>query len=219
MTVTLINDFVLLSHAADWRQLPECKRIWESSTIEGLTGAEVRQAMRDVARRQLTYAITAASLPERVRLEARLDAAKLSGLACAPLWGRGCVLADPANAGDNSITLASTGWTWQTGDYVILLAGDLTFDVQEVGVVAMGGLGLALGGVLTYNWPAGTSCWPLLFGTLTADKAGALTGRESAYAKITIAELTSARAEQLGITPTRPLGVGQAAVGSTLTVG
>lgn len=218
-TITLLNGFVLISHAADWGRPPMCKRVWESGVAEGLTGNEVRQALRAVARRQLTFAVTPESLPERVRLEARLDAAKAGGFACAPLHGRSSQLGAAAAAGTASLTLASTAWPWQAGDYAILLANDLTFDVQTVTGTSGGGLVLALAGNLNFAWPEGALCWPVLFGTLAADKASALNGQFSSYAKITIAELVSGRSAQVGVTPTPPPGVGQAAIGSTLTVG
>lgn len=218
MTITLINGFVLLSHAADWRVPATHRRVWQSEVAEALRGGESRNALRAVARRSLTWTVTAETLPERIRLEARLDDAKFTGLACAPFHGRGAVLSNAAHAGDNSLTLSSTSWTWAAGDYAILLRDDLTFDCLPVTGVA--GSTLNFGpGTLNLNWPSGQLVWPLLFGTLASDKASALDGQLSEQQKITITELTSARSAQIGITPAAKLGIGQMAVGAGFTVG
>ena len=121
-TITIINGFVLFAHRANWITAPTGKRVWETEIAEVLPGAETRQALRSAARRQLACNLTAATLPERSRLDARVDAAKKSGLACAPLRGRGCPLAQILNAGDPTLTLAAAAlaWNWQPGDYAIL---------------------------------------------------------------------------------------------------
>ena len=77
-------------------------------------------------------------------MDYRIDLAKLSGFACAPLHGRACALANAANAGTSTLTLPATAWNWQAGDYVILIADDLTFDVQPV--INVAGLVLTLAG-------------------------------------------------------------------------
>jgi hypothetical protein len=214
MTVTLINGFVLISHFPNWNYPPSAKRIWDSEIAMGLPGGETRQALRAVARRQVTFTVTAQSIQERVRLEARLDAAKLSGLACAPLHGRRSVLAQAANGGGNGLTLASTAWTWQAGDYAALILNDTTFDVIEVAAVDVTGLILTLAGNLANSWAANALCWPVIFGTLTSDKAAAIDS-EISQIKITIAELTSGRSAQIGVTPGAGVGVGAQRVGKT----
>jgi hypothetical protein len=212
MTITTINGFVLISNPSDWSVAPSAKRVWETEIAEALHGDETRQALRSLSRRQVTFNVTATCLPSRSRLDARIDAAKLSGLACAPLHGRMSPLAQNANAGSNVLTLLCANWNWQAGDYAILIADDQTFDVQQV--TGIDGLTLSLAGNLANTWPALSKCWPVLFGTLTSEKMDVLDGWHGSI-KITIAELSSPRSTQLGVVPIPPPGVGQQAIGKT----
>jgi hypothetical protein len=215
MTVNLVNGYVLISHLPDWGNPPALKRTWATEIAEALYGSETRNGMRAVARRSVTFTtgILSESLQERVRLEARLDAAHLSGLACAPLHGRGSVVALLA-MGANQINLTSASWNWQAGDYAVLLQDDQTFDVQPVETVTNGGLTLNLAGELTYAWAAGVNCWPLLFGTLTSKKIQGVNGWLGSV-EITIAETVSARSAQIGVLPAQPAGVGAQIVSKT----
>lgn len=216
MTVTLVNGHVLFSHLPDWSAKPKCKRVWETAIAETLPGMETRSALRVVARRSLTFAVTPGGIAERVRLESRLDAANLSGLACAPLHGRGSALAANQNAGDNVLHLAWTCWYWVPGDYVILVQDDLTFDVQAVRDVK--GLALTLQNPLAYAWPAAAYVWPVIFGKLDAAKETLLDGFHASQG-LTITERTAAHSAQIGVLPAQPAGVGTAAVGTTDVVG
>lgn len=218
MIVKIINGCVLFSHGANWATAPACQRIWETEIAESLPGAEARQALRATPRRSLTFTITAATLQERSRLDARLDAAKVSGYACAPLHGRAAFLAAATAAGVNTLTLASSSWAWAAGDYAILIADDLTYDVQPVVGVDNTGLVLTLAGNTTYGWAAGALCWPLLFGKFSAGKEMPLNAW-LAHQPVTIKETVSSRAAQIGATPAQPPGVGQQAIGSTNVIG
>lgn len=213
MTITTINGCILFPHMADWSSPPSHKRTREVDIATSILGAETRQSPRPIARRQISFLITPLCLPERVRLESRWDAAAKSGFGCAPLHGRYCQLAAAANAGTNIVTLAAcAAWSFQAGDYVILLADDTTFDVAAVVNVAENVLTLA--GNLNFGWPAQTLCWPVIFGAFTADKETALDGWHGAL-KITIAELTSGRAGQIGVTPANVPGIGQVQITGT----
>jgi hypothetical protein len=213
MTVTTINGCILFPHMADWSTPPTHKRTREVDIATGILGAETRQSPRPIARRQISFLITPACLPERARLEARWDAAAKCGFGCAPLHGRYCQLAANANAGANTITIAACGaWNWQAGDYVILLADDQTFDIAAV--VNVAGNVLTLATNLNFNWPAQSLCWPVIFGAFTVDKETALDGWHGTL-KITIAELTSARAIQIGVTPAAVPGIGQVQITGT----
>ena len=215
MIITFVNGFVLISHGANWAVNLRGKRIWQTDIAEALPGNENRSGKRAVSRRQLSFSITAQTLQERVRLEARADAAKLSGLGCAPMHGRSCVLGQIAGAGTNSLVLSQQAWTWQAGDYAILLGpDDLTFDVQPVTAVSMDGLTLTLAENLINNWPAQALCWPVIFGAFTAEKETALDPHHATQ-KITIAELVSSRSAQVGVTPAPIPGVGKQVVGKT----
>ncbi len=213
IVITLINGFVLISNWPNWDKPPVIKRNWETEIDLELPGGEVRAALRAVSRRSLTFTVTSPHLTERTRLESRIDAAKLSGLACAPLHGRMSPLGANANEGTDSLTLAVTNWNWQIGDYAILLHSDLSFDIQQVTNVA--GLTLTLAGNLTNNWFTGKKVWPLIFGTLTTpNKFDALNAHVN-QVEITITELTSARAAQLGVLPAGRAGIGAQVIGKT----
>jgi hypothetical protein len=213
--ITLINNHVLFSHPANWDSPPTSQRVWQTEIVAALSGAEQRQALRAVARRSLTFTVTARTLPERVRLEARVEAATKSGLACAPLHGRACVLAQ--DAAGNSLALKPGGaWNWQPGDYAFLMDDDQTFDALPV--AAVNGLTLDFGlKTLDFHWPQGQLVWPLIFGKFSADKTDALDGF-LAEQKLTIAELIGARSVALGIIPAQPTGIGTDIIGSTFIV-
>lgn len=216
MTIDTVNGCVVLSHPPDWSTKPSGKRVWETEIATSVKGAEARSAMRAVPRRQLTYMITPCSLQERVRLEARLDAASKSGFACGPLHGRACTLAAAAAANGNTLTVNAGAWNWQAGDYAILISDDQTFDVAAI--VNVAGNVLTLAANLNFAWPAQTLCWPVIFGAFSSEKETALDGHH-AVVKVTIAELTSGRTVQVGATPNPKLGIGQMQVGQNFTVG
>jgi hypothetical protein len=214
MTVTTINGFVLVPHVPNWAGAAAAKRVWETEIAEALPGSETRQALRAVPRRQVTFSVTTNNLEERVRLEARMDAAKVSGLACAAMHGRSCLLGTTANAGTASLALSQTAWTWAVGDYAILILNDTTFDLQKVTGLSNGGMTLGLAGNLTNKWIAGNLVWPVIFGAFTSDKESALTTHHG-NVKLTIAELTSSRSVQLGNAAALPPGVGAQRIGAT----
>ena len=212
MTITLINGCVLFPHRYAWRSGVNGKRTWQTEIDVSVPGAEIRHGLRAAPRRQMSCTVTATTLQERVRLEARIDAAKKSGFACAPLRGRACLLTAPVAAGANSITQDGSAWNWRAGDYAILLQDDQTFDVAAVVNVAGNVLTLAIN--LTFNWPAQTQCWPVIFGGLTIEKEEPLANYVAAW-KLTIAELTSGRSVQIGALPAQPPGIGKQRIGKT----
>lgn len=216
MAITLYNGCVWLPHRPNWDQRISHKRTWQTEIAEALPGQETRQALRAVPRRQITFAILPVTLQERVRFESRLDAALKSGFACAPLHGRACGLAAAAAAGNTSLILNHTpAWNWQAGDYVALVSDDLTFDVAAV--LGYAGTTLTLATALNYSWSASSLCWPVIFGKFSAEKLNALTNWHET-ASLTIAEVTSSRAAQLGSTPAHVPGVGEQIIGSTNTI-
>lgn len=215
--ITLVNNHVLLPHAADWSEEPETKRVWQTETSEALPGSETRQALRAVARRGLSFSFTAHSQEERSRFDARWDAAQVSGLACAPFFGRGSTLAADAAAGDSAVTVELPGaWAWQAGDYVALVNSDTMFDAVKVTGVAAGVLTLET--PLDNDWPEGWTAWPLIFGMLTSDKATVLTSWHESL-RLTINQLVAERSIQLGaVVPPAGTGIGVWNVNSTFTV-
>ena len=220
MPVTLINGFVLFSHPADWSEAPAWSRAWETGMAASITGAEQRNAMRNLPRVKLSYLISALSLEERAVLDERLDAASKSGLACCPFIGRGSVLAAGANA--NAAVLTENSWGWQPGDFVFLQTPNapqsayLNFDAIEV--TAVNGLTLTLAGNVSRNYPAGSLTWPLLFGKFAMEEQTANTSWHGDV-KITVSELTPRGAQALGNVPAAPgPGVGGWKVATTLVI-
>ena|SRR5579859_5437410 len=209
-----LNGYTLFPHQADWSTRPSWKRKWQTGVGSGTTGLEQRSALRAQPLHSLTYTVTAASLPLRSRLDARVDQATKSGLAAVPFFGRGAVLEVPAAAGTNSLTLsdAVNPWPWQIGDYAVLLGADDTiYDVLAVQNVV--GNVLTLAGNLGNTW---LSEWvrPLLFGKFSSEKQTVISPWYTPV-KITVTELTSSRSAQIGITPAQAPGVGAQVIGRT----
>lgn len=216
MTVVLINGCVLFPHRFAWRSKPNGKRLWETGIEMGLKGAEARQAMRAVSRRHVSVEIFARD-SERVRLEARIDAAKASGFGCIPLFGRGSYLTAGVAAGANAIHVTTDAWHWQAGDYAALILDDQTHDVAAVTGPPVAGV-LPLATNLNFNWASGYVVRPVIFGTFSAEKQTVITGRAQGW-KLTVAELTSARSVQIGVTPVRGPGIGQQQINVSNLVG
>lgn len=229
--LNIVNGCVLFPHMPDWGTKPVPRRIWETNIAEGIRGNEARAAMRAVPRRQISFMVTAQSLEERVRLEARMDMAISTGFACAPLHGRSSALLKAVAAGAQKTILLSTGggWRWQAGDYAMLINNDLCYDIAAVlstGLTAdssewtadedipINQPALNLGSPLNFAWQAGALVWPVIFGKATLSKSDGLSGALSAV-KITVSELTSGRNEQIGVLPAQGPGVGQQVIGVT----
>jgi hypothetical protein len=211
MTIVVINGCVLFPHVNAWRSKPAHKRVWQTGVERGVLGNEARAAMRAVSRRQVSVELQVKDA-ERVRLESRIDAAKKSGYGALPLFGRGSYLTAPAAAGANQVSVTTDAWNWQAGDYIILLVNDQTYDIAAINDVAAGVLTLAAN--LNFSWLNGWPIRPVLFGGFTADKQTVITGSYAAW-RITVAELTSSRSAQIGVTPPQVPGVGQQVVGKT----
>ena len=214
--MTTINGHVLLPHNGWATGAPvKWSRRWQSGVAAGITGIEQRSALRALPRHKLSCDLIATSLQERVRLDARVDAAAKSGLACLPFFGRAGVLLAAANAADLAVTLVSvSSWPWAAGDYAILMGDDVTFDVVQLTGVAGTTLNIQ---PLTLNWAAGKKVWPLLFGRFSCNRQQALTNWHGGW-PITIEQLVAERTAQLGNTPAPVPGVGDQVVEQTNTV-
>ena len=217
--MTTVAGHILLPHNG-WAtgQPVRWSRTWQTGVAAAISGREQRGALRAQPRHKLTCDLLAESLQERCRLDARVDAAIKSGLAGIPFFGRGAaLLANAAEDATEIILFSTDAWPWQAGDYAILMADDITFDVLPV--VAVAGTTLDFGlETLDFPWPSGSIVRPLLFGKFSADKENALTDWHGGWT-VTIEQLVAERTTQLGTTPAHVPGVGEAAVGTTLTVG
>ena len=210
-----VNGHTLFPHQADWSTQPDWEGDWQTGIGTGVLGNELRSGMRDLNLELLTYVITAASLQERCRLDARVDQALKSGLAAVPYFGMGSPLAAPAGAGTNSVTLADAvnPWAWAAGDYAVLLGlDDTVYDVLPVTAVA--GNVLNFGAVvLTYGWVA---AWvrPLLLGKFSTEKQNLLTTWYAPF-KISVKQLVNPRSALVGVAPAHVPGVGEQVIGRT----
>jgi hypothetical protein len=215
-----INGYTLFPHSADWSVNPAWKRKWKTGVGTGTTGNEQRAALRALPLHTLTYTITATTLQERGRLDARIDQATQSGLACVPFCGRGVALSANSASGVNTITLVdvANAWPWANGDYAMLLGDDDTvYDAWQVTGIA--GNVLTLAGNLVNAWAAGSMVWPVLFGMFSTDKKQNQLTTWHAGLKITVQQLVAERNAQLGSTPATVPGVGAQVIGSTNTIG
>ena len=171
MSVELVNGYVLLPNPPDWGDRLRLRREWRTTIAEGVTGAEDRASFRHLPLRGIEYGILPLSLQEERKLIDRILAAKRSGLAAVPFWGRGVPLAVTAT-GSTVVLADEEAWEWSPDDHVFF--SDQDRDTCEVGQVQ----GVS-GATLTLKAPlAGTYrgfCWPLLFGLFRCESLRILT--------------------------------------------
>ncbi len=226
MSVQLINGHVFFPHEANYQTLPGWKRYWENSITPAPTGDETRTGFRDQPLVELSWQVNPWSNIEQNQFEERLKKAKKCGKACAPYWGRASVLNADCTA--NTAVLKATPWPWAANDYIFFskkatghdASGAMLpnlFDVMQVQSVA--GTTLTLTGNVSRTYPAGSLCWPLLFGKITTNDLAAATNRRGVMT-LTIKELISSATKQIGIVPgAAGNGIGALKVGSTLIIG
>lgn len=217
--VTLINSHVLFPHAPNWAERPKWSRAWETGLSGGVTGAESRQSLRAVPRVSLQWVITPVTLAEQQQLDDRVLAAKKSGLACAPYWGRASVL--QAAGSTDELTLQPPVWTWAEDDYLFLLdESDLenpVYNLRQVTGVGAGGEQITLDSAVSQTFPAGSLVWPIFFGKFTGEDFKAAHGRRAGF-QIKIAEMTSPQSQTVGDAIVVNPGIGTAIIGSTFVV-
>ncbi len=202
--IALVNDFVLFPHRANYGTEPSWQRRWENQVVDSEFGEESRAGLRAVPRVLIQWGITSRDIAEQSQLMDRILAARKSGKACAPHWGRGSELAAAVTGTAVAIESDST-WPWQAGDFAFLVddAGD--YDAIEVDSVGVSSFTLV--SPVTRSYHAGTFVWPLVFGKFGCDNYRALTARVG-EASMSITELTSRDAETVGSTTPNPGGIG-----------
>lgn len=174
MSVELVNGFVLIPHAPDWNVKIQFRREWRTGLADAVTGAEDRLGFRHLPLRGVEYQVTPFTLEEQRRLAGRILAAKKSGWAAVPLWGRGSAMASPAS-GDSVTLISETAWTWTVGDFAFFsnIQPDEpeSFDIRQVDAVA--GATLTLDQALTQTYYR--FCWPVIFGRFRCNDLRTLT--------------------------------------------
>jgi hypothetical protein len=219
----LINGYTLFPFPANWQTPPAWQRAWENEIAMAVTGDESRQALRVNPRNQLTWLMAAWSTWELAQLNAAVMSAKLSGLACAPYWGRSSVLQSACGA--NSAALQDDVWNWSIGDYVYFLdqadyPAQLNYDVQQITAVNSGTFTLTLAGDVSRTYAAGALVWPLIYGEFTCKDMPVATAQRASL-QATIRELASPQSAATvygpGAAPAGT-GIGFMQVGSTFVV-
>jgi hypothetical protein len=210
MALELINNFVLLPHAPNWSDPPAWSRAWQTGVAEAVTGDESRAALRGQPRISLTWLISTRTPEEETQLDDRLRAAKKSGKACAPYWGRGDLLTAAVTA--EAVHLEDMLFDWRIGDWIFLLSdqssvtGDQLWEVGQVAAIV--GNVLTLAAPVGRTYVAGLLAWPLLFGKFTAQDLGADTNWHGSV-KATLQELVSRDSAVVGATvATGAAGIG-----------
>jgi hypothetical protein len=171
VSVQLVNGYVLLPNPPDWGDRLRLRREWRTTIAEGVTGAEDRASFRHLPLRGIEYGVLPLNLKEERKLLDRIVAAKRSGLAAVPFWGRGVPLA--ATATGSAVVLGDEdAWEWSVDDYVFF--SDQDRDTCEVGQVqALSGVTLTLKAALAGTYRG--FCWPLLFGLFRCESLRILT--------------------------------------------
>ena len=171
------RDYVLLPHLADWSTEPQLSIRWETKVSPGITGAEDRARMRGVPLHGVKWSVTSVNEREEERLEARVQAARRSGKAAAPWFGRGMTVT-AAGTGSSTITVEDSPWIPSAGDWVILLSGgegsEPFYEVLEVDSVS--GSVITIDGTLSTLWPGGSLCYPIISGAFQSESREMLTG-------------------------------------------
>jgi hypothetical protein len=211
--IEIVDGHVLIPHRANWREQPDWQRAWRTEIGGGLVGHEARIAPRVAPRIRLSWTISARDLQDRALLEARLIAARKSGKACAPYWGRSCVLA--ADVTSKTVTLEPTPWKWFVGDWIFLMDPTGEFDVREITGVAA--TTLTLSQAVSRTYAAGLQVWPVLFGRLIAEEIAAETSHRG-HIRCSLQEIVASPSKGVvGIFATGT-GIGFMRIGSTFVV-
>ncbi|MCP5525015.1 MAG: hypothetical protein H7A46_26120 [Verrucomicrobiales bacterium] len=181
MSVQTVNGHVLLPHLPDWASPVAWQRAWQCQVGRSVGGSEGRLSVRERPRVTLRWELIPVNVTEQSLMHARLRAARKSGYACAPYWGRGLKIIAVAGA---VLTLASTAWPFLQGDDWLLIrrldvAAPEAWELCQVVTAAEADITLTVGP--TYDWSVDAFVWPLLFGRFNC---GDLSHRTDWHARV-----------------------------------
>lgn len=213
MSVELVNGHVLLPHVANYAREPEWNRAFQNEIVDSEFGAESRFALRGVSRLGLSWSVTTQDIQDDARLIDRIIAAKKTGLACSPAFGRGIKLA--TNVTGTAVVIAPTLWPLAQNDYVLLSNGSDAYDVRQLAAVA--GVNLTLSAAVSRTYYSGTFLWPLIFGRFSCDAIDALLS-EIGEASLSIRQKTSHQAATVGTADAPIDGIGGWIIDDTFIV-
>ena len=194
MSVELVNDHVLLPMRANYADAPVADRRWQNTLEDAEFGNESRFALRSVPRRSVRWRVTPSDIQQNARLLDQIIAARKSGLACAPFFGRGSEIAVEVTG--TTLEIEPTLWEWNEGDYLILIDEAGGYDVRQVETVV--GETITLDSAVSRAYGCGLFVWPLIFGRFDCDSLSALRA-EIGEASLSVQELTSGEAETVGV--------------------
>lgn len=169
MSVDLVNGHVLIPHLPDWSSAVSHRRQWQTNVEAAITGAEHRRAVRTRPRITLGWHLIPFDVADQARLQARLRAARKSGYACAPYWGRGLAI---LSAASEVLTLAADAWPFlEVDDYLLIRRLDVADPEswEAVQFAESDGADLTLSAAPDGDWSSGAYIWPLLFGAISTD--------------------------------------------------
>ncbi|HXG46252.1 MAG TPA: phage BR0599 family protein [Methylomirabilota bacterium] len=178
---TVNNGHVILPHLPDWSFPVEWSREWQTVVNGTVAGGEARASMRQRPLLRLKYTVSAFSHRESAILEDHLRAALLAQKAAVPYWGRGQKLA--ADVTSTTVTLEPTPYAPAPGDWLFFgdaLAGETDeWDVRQI--VAVVGGAITLDSPVSRTYLAGQLCWPMLFGSVTAEQVPLVSSHHGRY--------------------------------------
>lgn len=170
MSLATINSCIVIPDRPNWDRDVQWAKVRPGATLKSIQGQEDRVMHRSTPLVSLTYMVTPYTLQERSLLVARVEAAVKSGRACVPYWGRGQQLASACSTTALTLT-ADSEWTFAAGDFVFLLE-PTTGEWEVIEVASVSGVNVTLDASPSTTYPAGSLCWPVLFGVLSVGSLG-----------------------------------------------
>ena len=160
----------LLLASPNWDVEPKCEpQLPTDVASHPISAFESRRTFAGSSRYELTYKAEFWSIQEQTEFRLWLNQLKDQTIAV-PLWTDDCVMTAPAIAGATSLNIgdhpARSGLEW------IVIAPDAsTYEIVQASAVGANSITLASPG-LANNWPAGTICFPLMFGEFSEPGTG-----------------------------------------------
>lgn len=178
MSMDTINGYVLLAQPADWSDPPKWKLAWDTEVADALRGNEGRSALREMPRPTFQYSTRPLTTVAQTRLTSALLAGLASGRCCAPLFGRASWLAADTAAGATVLTIESSAWRWQVGDWLLLYKADGGHQTRQIAAINAAGTGFTLA-ALDAACAKDAAVYPLFFGRPEMDDITPISGERA----------------------------------------
>ena len=183
MSVSLINNHVLIPAMPCWSDKIRWSRKWQTQIAGGVTGVESRQALRQIPRQTLSYLAFPRTQAEKAVLIQQIRTAMKTGYAVVPLWPRADTIS--ATSSGTTLNVSLEVWPWAEGDKIFIGTND-DFEISTVSKSS--GTTITLQSSLGKSWAAGTMVYPLFFGKPTVDELD-LISPVPGKIKITVSEI------------------------------